>query len=274
MSFPKLIAFFVLFAFTISFVACQSPDNGNGESEFQPVFPEGLIVEDIVTGEGVQVRQDDILSVNYTGFLEDGTVFDSSEGRGPFSFQLGAGQVIPGWDRGLEGMREGGKRNLTIPPDLAYGERGAGNVIPPNATISFEVELLEVFKMPDGVWEYNESDVVTTPSGLQYVIIEEGTGELVEVNDRAFVHYDGFLTDGTMFDSSAMRGQPLSIVVGVGMVIQGWDEGLQGMRVGERRVLIIPSELGYGDRARGDLIPANSTLVFNVNVVDVDKATD
>lgn len=251
--------------------ACQS-----SEEQTEPVqtFPDGLIVEDVVIGEGDLAAPTDILSVNYTGFLEDGTVFDSSEGRGPFTFELGAGQVIPGWDRGIEGMRVGGKRNLTIPPDLAYGERGAGNVIPPNATLGFEVELMGVFRIPDGIWEYNESDVVTTPSGLQYVIIEEGTGELVEVNDRAFVHYDGFLTDGTMFDSSAMRAQPLSIIVGVGMVIRGWDEGLQGMRVGERRVLIIPAELGYGDRARGDLIPANSTLVFNVNVVDVDKATD
>lgn len=240
-------------------------------TEFIPDLPEGLIVETIAEGDGEIAKVNDILSVNYTGYLEDGTVFDSSEGRGPFSFQLGAGQVIPGWDRGLEGMRVGSKRMLTIPPDLAYGERGAGNVIPPNATISFEVELMDIFRLPESPWEHDESDIVTTESGLQYVIIEEGSGDLVETNDRVLVHYDGFLTDGTLFDSSAMRGQPLSIVVGVGMVIRGWDEGLQGMRVGERRVLIIPAELGYGDSPRGDLIPANSTLVFNVHMVEAEK---
>lgn len=267
MNYSKLIASLYL-VFFLALTACGQETK---EQEYAPDLPEGLIVETLVTGDGEQARANDVLSVNYTGFLEDGTVFDSSEGRGPFNFQLGAGQVIPGWDRGLEGMRVGGKRMLTIPPDLAYGERGAGNVIPPNATIRFEVELLDIFRLPEAPWEHDEADIVTTESGLQFVIIEEGTGDIVEAEDRVLVHYDGFLTDGTMFDSSAMRGQPLSIVVGVGMVIRGWDEGLQGMRVGERRVLIIPSELGYGDRARGDLIPANSTLVFNVHLVDAEK---
>ncbi|WP_205730330.1 FKBP-type peptidyl-prolyl cis-trans isomerase [Cyclonatronum proteinivorum] len=265
MRYFSLNAVFSVLLLLAVLTACQSEEP---VTEVTPDFPEGLVVEDVVIGDGEVVQADDILSVHYTGFLEDGSVFDSSEGRDPFNFQLGAGQVIPGWDNGLEGMRVGGKRNLTIPPDLAYGEAGAGGVIPPNATISFEVELLEVFRMPEAVWEYDEADVVTTESGLQYVIIEEGSGSQVETNDRVFVHYDGFLTDGTLFDSSAMRGQPLSIVVGVGMVIRGWDEGLQGMQVGEKRVLIIPAELGYGDQARGDLIPANSTLVFNVNLVD------
>ena len=87
----------------------------------------------------------DMLAVHYVGILEDGAQFDSSRDRGqPFTFQLGAGQVIKGWDIGLEGMRVGEKRQLTIPPELAYGERGAGELIPPNATLIFEVELLEI----------------------------------------------------------------------------------------------------------------------------------
>jgi FKBP-type peptidyl-prolyl cis-trans isomerase len=104
----------------------------------------GLVIEDVVVGSGREAKAKDVVEVHYTGWLLDGTKFDSSVGREPFSFDLGAGQVIPGWDQGVAGMKVGGKRKLTIPPELGYGKRGAGGVIPPNATLVFEVELLAV----------------------------------------------------------------------------------------------------------------------------------
>lgn len=108
-----------------------------------------LKVEELVTGEGALALPFSDVQVHYTGWLMNGTKFDSSLDRGQaFSFTLGAGQVIPGWDRGVRGMRAGGKRVLVIPPEMAYGARGAGNVIPPNATLKFEVELLAASKPP------------------------------------------------------------------------------------------------------------------------------
>jgi FKBP-type peptidyl-prolyl cis-trans isomerase FkpA len=107
----------------------------------------GLRYTDLVVGNGVLAEDGMTVSVHYTGWLTDGTKFDSSLDRGqPFAFQLGAGQVIRGWDEGVRGMRVGGKRKLTIPPDLGYGERGAGGVIPPNATLVFEVEFVSVIR--------------------------------------------------------------------------------------------------------------------------------
>ncbi|MCK4903360.1 MAG: FKBP-type peptidyl-prolyl cis-trans isomerase [Candidatus Marinimicrobia bacterium] len=108
----------------------------------------GLIIVDNVVGEGLEAEKFDILTVNYTGKLEDGTVFDSSKnpGRDPFRFTVGTGQVIQGWEEGFIGMKIGGTRMLTIPPEMGYGVRGAGDVIPPNATLIFEIELLEVEK--------------------------------------------------------------------------------------------------------------------------------
>ncbi len=100
---------------------------------------------DLREGTGAEAKAGDRVTVHYTGTLTDGTKFDSSRDRGqPFSFTLGRGQVIPGWDQGLIGMKPGGQRTLSIPPEEGYGARGAGNVIPPNATLEFDVEMIRI----------------------------------------------------------------------------------------------------------------------------------
>lgn len=107
--------------------------------------PDGLVMEDLKVGAGAEAKSGQMVSVHYTGWLTNGTKFDSSVDRGkPFQFALGGGQVIKGWDEGVAGMKVGGKRKLTIPPQLGYGPRGAGATIPPNATLVFDVELLGV----------------------------------------------------------------------------------------------------------------------------------
>jgi len=111
-------------------------------------LPTELTIEDTVVGTGKEATAGESVTVHYTGMLPDGTVFDASRPRGEegFTFPLGAGMVIAGWDQGVAGMKEGGKRTLIIPPALAYGEAGVPGVIPPNATLIFEVELLKVGK--------------------------------------------------------------------------------------------------------------------------------
>jgi FKBP-type peptidyl-prolyl cis-trans isomerase FkpA len=117
----------------------------SGTKAAEVTMPDGLKFTDDQVGTGAEAQAGKTVSVHYTGWLTDGTKFDSSRDRNqPFSFPLGRGQVIKGWDEGVAGMKVGGKRTLTIPPDLGYGARGAGGVIPPNATLKFEVELLDV----------------------------------------------------------------------------------------------------------------------------------
>ena len=228
----------------------------------------GLQIDDTVPGTGAEARAGQSVTVHYTGWLHDpaapqgrGKKFDSSKDRGePFEFELGAGMVIRGWDEGVQGMKVGGTRVLVIPPELGYGARGAGGVIPPNATLVFEVELLP------------ESERVP----LQMTDVVEGSGAEASVGARVTVHYTGWLHDpeapegrGKKFDSSKDRGQPFRFHLGQGMVIRGWDDGVQGMKVGGTRVLVIPPELGYGPRGAGGVIPPNATLVFEVELLGV-----
>lgn len=151
-----LVLFVAGFFAVISMKLPVPGENDNSELlNFDDVGPEEvggsgeevseLKVEDIQVGDGEEVTGGNKVTVNYTGTLVDGTQFDSSYDRGePFTFNLGAGDVIQGWDMGIAGMKIGGKRKLTIPPTLAYGERGSGSAIPPNSTLIFEVELLEI----------------------------------------------------------------------------------------------------------------------------------
>jgi FKBP-type peptidyl-prolyl cis-trans isomerase len=114
-----------------------------------------------------------------------------------------------------------------------------------------------------------EGKEVTTSSGLQYIEIKVGTGAAAQAGKTVTVHYTGWLENGKKFDSSVDRGQPFSFPLGAGRVIKGWDEGVQGMKVGGKRKLIIPANLGYGARGAGGVIPPNATLIFEVDLLGV-----
>lgn len=114
-----------------------------------------------------------------------------------------------------------------------------------------------------------DEEVMTTDSGLQYVVIAEGDGASPQPGNRVFVHYVGTLEDGTKFDSSRDRGKPFNFTIGRGQVIKGWDEGVAMMQVGDRRKLIIPPDLGYGARGAGGVIPPNATLIFDVELLRI-----
>jgi len=224
-----------------------------------------LFKTDTKLGDGAEAQAGQTVIVHYTGWLHDaaasdnkGKKFDSSLDRNePFDFPLGGGRVIKGWDIGVQGMKEGGSRTLVIPPEMGYGPRGAGGVIPPNATLVFDVKLLKVIK----------TDMVDT---------KVGEGAEAQEGQHVTVHYTGWLFDknapdnkGTKFDSSRDRDEPFDFPLGQGHVIPGWDIGVQGMKVGGQRTLVIPPEMGYGRQGAGGVIPPNATLLFEVELLGV-----
>jgi len=224
-------------------------------------------------GRGVMPEKEALVSVHYTGRLTNDTIFDSSYKRKkPFSFTLGKGQVIKGWDEGISYLHQGDKARLIIPPELAYGKRSKPN-IPANSTLIFDVELVKV-QNPIKIEPYNTKgkDTITTESGLQYIIVSKGSpkNSKAQKGDIVTVDYTGYFKNGKIFDSSIKRRKPFRTIVGEGRVIRGWDEGLQLMRAGDKYRFIIPYHLAYGQRKRGG-IPAKSDLIFDIEMLKVRK---
>lgn len=218
-------------------------------------------------GTGEKANSGDTVFVHYTGKLTNGTVFDSSVERGqPLSFKLGVGQVIRGWDEGVSLLNVGDKATFTIPSDLAYGEQGAGGAIGPNETLIFEVELMKI-QQPLKPFNIEGKETITTESGLKITKLNSTDGDAPAAGKIVAVHYSGFLTDGSLFDSSVERAAPFSFPLGQGQVIQGWDEGIALLKVGEKAQLEIPHELAYGEQGHPPVIPAKSTLIFDVELL-------
>jgi peptidylprolyl isomerase len=247
----------------------------------------GLKYMDDSLGTGREAKDGDLVSIHFKGWMvpadSAGELFsdwsvdetknmlslgDSKQRNQPLKFVLNSGSFIKGTDGGIVGMKTGGIRTMIIPSNLAYGETGIG-MIPPNTDLKVVVELLGVKdKVSAEMWEVDPSSFTTTESGLQYAIVSEGEGPEVEPGKVITVHYSGYLEDGTLFDSSVERDEPIVFTVGQGQVIPGWDEGMLLLKKGDKARFIIPPEIGYGDMDL-EKIPANSTLIFDTEIVDV-----
>ena len=234
--------------------------------------PTELLIEDLVVGSGSPVGVGDFLIMDYVGVsYSTGLQFDASWDRGsPFPFELGAGRVIQGWDQGIVGMSVGGRRSLTIPPELAYGENGSGSgSIGPNETLVFVVDLIA--SVPANLEKPTEELTSESTTELETNDISEGSGAIVQPGNVVYIHYVGVAAStGEQFDSSWDRGRSefIGYISGTGNVIQGLDEGLLGMQVGGRRTVVIPPDLAYGENGAGDgLIAPNETLIFTVDLL-------
>ena len=234
--------------------------------------PTELLIEDLVVGSGSPVGVGDFLIMDYVGVsYSTGLQFDASWDRGsPFPFELGAGRVIQGWDQGIVGMSVGGRRSLTIPPELAYGENGSGSgSIGPNETLVFVVDLIA--SVPANLEKPTVALTLESTTELKTNDISEGSGATVQPGNVVYIHYVGVsASTGEQFDSSWDRGRSefIGYISGTGNVIQGLDEGLLGMQVGGRRTVVIPPDLAYGENGAGDgLIAPNETLIFTVDLL-------
>ncbi len=222
--------------------------------------PSGLASKVITPGTGKDhPSKDDLVTVDYTGWTTDGKMFDSSIGRGkPSTF--GVSRVIAGFGEGLQQMVVGEKRRLWIPESLAYkGQEGK-----PKGMLVFDVALLDIPNRAPADVKGPPPDAKKTASGLAYKVLSEGTGGRHPKSDSLVtVQYTGWTTDGKMFDSSVVRGQPATFPLT--SVIPGWTEGLQLMFEGEKARFWIPQDLAYKGKS-----PPYGMLVFDVELIKIE----
>lgn len=218
-----------------------------------------LKIEDTKVGTGdVSVKQYDLIDAEYTGSLTDGKVFDSNVGKNkPFRFQVGLGKVIKGWDQGFIGMKVGGERTLIIPPELGYGERGAGDAIPPNATLKFTVKLLRILP------------------ACKFTVLKEGAGDAIRMGQFLRCHVSVKTSAGTEIAEPSKESN-----LQLSRNMMPWiNQSLFGIKSGEKRRIVVNYELAYGEKGyppvdqdgvkAGSKVPPKSDLTVEIEAIKI-----
>jgi len=253
--------------------------------------PSDLQVKVLKQGDGATLAKGDLAVVDYVGAIWDsGTVFDSSfKHGGPVGFPIGIGQVIPGWDHSLVGQKVGSRILMVLPPAEGYGANGASQVgIKGTDTLVFAVDILGAHQGDEsasgkatppqddgvpGVTVTPGKPTITIPPGsppnklIVYPVIT-GNGPKVQKGDTIVAQYVGTIwKSGKQFDASWDRHEPISVTIGAGQVIKGWDQGLVGQTVGSRVVLVLPPKYAYGAKGNPPTIQPTDTIVFVVDIL-------
>jgi FKBP-type peptidyl-prolyl cis-trans isomerase len=255
-------------------------------------------------GSGKMPQKQEWASVHYTVYTLDGNKLFASRERAeePLEFEVGNRFENEGFQSVVKMMKEGGTCEALIPSAMAFGAQGAGDVVAPYTPLYYEIELIDVMTMDEydrkqkdaqakkeavkfakmeqekeiiKDWIAEKGYTVTTEleGGILYIETSKGDGRKPLKGERVKVHYTGKLLDGSVFDSSVEKGAPpLEFPLGRGAVIRGWDLGIAEMNKGSQGILVIPFDKGYGERGSGDRIPPYSTLVFEVELVDIVEA--
>jgi FKBP-type peptidyl-prolyl cis-trans isomerase len=259
----------------------------------------GLYYIEEERGSGPIVKDGDRIKAHFIISTITGSQLYSSYDVGePLEIEIGRTFDNDGVTEALRKMRDGTKATVIVPSSLAFGPEGRGEMVPPYTTMIYEIEVVEFttkeqfeqqqqqseremkqmeeqrrMQEKTQIQDYlkeNDLEGLQTGSGLYYIEQVKGTGPKPEPGQTVKVHYTGTLLNGQKFDSSVDRGEPFEFTLGAGQVIQGWDEGIALMNVGSKAILVVPFDLGYGSRAMGQQIPAFSTLVFEVELLEVN----
>ncbi len=247
--------------------ASEDAINGGKPTSISPGgIPPTLETTDLIQGDGNTAASGDVLIMHYVGVLEDGTQFDASWDRDDtFSFTLGEGRVIQGWDQGIVGMQEGGRRVLSIPPEQAYGAQSPSPDIPDNSPLYFVVDLVSVISPP------TVENAPAPVTELEVTVLEEGDGEVIEVGDFIDLHFVAIVQEtGEVIGSSFQQGQSARFEIGADptQFLAGFDEAIPGNTVGSWLRIVVPPELGIVPDPNSAL-PEDPTIVAEVFIAAI-----
>jgi peptidylprolyl isomerase len=207
-----------------------------------------------------KVNKGDVVKIKYNAYLPNGKLFDSSDMIGmPLGFFVGIGMSVKGWDEALIMTNVGDKFRLHVPAKLAYGKKGYGKLIPPDADLDFDMQITE--KMKPLILQDDLKLYVTLPQNRENIYPVEGS----EVS----IHYYAWTTEGKLFDATHFNGKPYKFKLGLGKSIEGWNIALKKIRKGEKAILVVPPKLGYGESGIPELVPPNATLVYMLELIDI-----
>jgi len=221
-----------------------------------------------------KIAEGDIVEIEYIGYFPNWEIFDSSiKRKQPLRFEVGKKHVIYGLEKAILHMYKGDKARIFIPFEYAYGAEGKYPTIPPKTNLVFDVFIKNIYtKIKPVPFNCEGKDTLQLPSGLKYIIVEKSnSGIKPQPKKKVKVHYTGYFTDGKIFDSSLERGFPFEFVVGANLVIKGWEEGILLMEKGDKFRFIIPYHLAYGEEGFYNIIPPKSTLIFDIELIDVEN---
>lgn len=236
-------------------------------------LPTELVITDLIEGTGPAAITGDTVYVNYVGVLsKDGTRFDGNFGFESFGVTLGTGSVIIGWEQGLVGIKAGGRRQLDIPAELAYGEDGAGEIIKPGDALSFVVDAVAI--VPKISRRDEPREEITGRDPVAEIVTEDlvtGSGNLIKAGDRVILHLQAFRADtGELLETTWEFDIPLDITLVEGATLAGLLEGIPGMQVGGRRLIVLPFEKAFGTEGNPELgLPASTDLLVIIDIFAV-----
>lgn len=239
-------------------IFCQENDLNTSKS--------GLKYKIIKKGNGKFAKTGDRVWVHYFGKLTNDSVFETTQFTGEKSFYLGYGQLIKAWEEGLKLVSEKGIIQLEVPPNLGYGKTGYKG-INPNENLIFEIELLQIDKRkPINPYQIKGIKAKKTKEGITYYPIKIGTGKKAEIGDNAYIHYTGYLTDGSIFDSSLKNEKTVRITVGGKHIFKGWSIALLQMNEGSKYRFFIPHNLAYAEKGYKNIIPPKADLIMDIEI--------